>query len=106
MSSIWMAASKDAARFQPLKGRIEADAVVIGGGITGVTTAMLLSDSGFKVALLEADLIAGRNTGNSTGNVYGTLSDGLAPLKKKWDADAMRLVVALRLQGLTLIEQT
>lgn len=38
----------------PLRGLHRTDAVVIGGGFTGVTTAALLAQAGVKVILLEA----------------------------------------------------
>lgn len=52
---------------------IEADVVVIGGGISGVATAKCLLDKGFKVVVLE-------RTGDVGGlwtfrrKAYGTMS--------------------------------
>lgn len=43
--------------FPKLKEGIEVDVAVLGGGIVGVTTATLLKESGFKVALIEANRI-------------------------------------------------
>ncbi|MBW3551162.1 MAG: FAD-dependent oxidoreductase [Proteobacteria bacterium] len=106
MNSVWMADHRDSSPYPPLAGTVEADTVVIGGGITGVTTAMLLAGAGQSVVLLEAERIGASNTGGSTGNLYGTVSDGLAKLRDKWDADTARQVVTMRMQALELIEKT
>ncbi len=45
------------------------DTVVIGGGLTGVTTALLLARAGQRVALLEARTIGAGTTGASTAKV-------------------------------------
>lgn len=47
----------------------EVDAVVIGAGITGLTTAYLLKKSGLSVVVLEKDTVGGGTTGRTTGKV-------------------------------------
>lgn len=70
MHSIWKEKSSSAT-FSILKDSITADVAVIGGGITGITTAQLLKDHGFKVVVIEARKVGKGTTGNSTGNLYG-----------------------------------
>ncbi|MFJ6279522.1 FAD-dependent oxidoreductase [Arthrobacter subterraneus] len=45
------------------------DSVVVGAGITGLTTATLLARSGQRVAVLEARTVGAVTTGNSTAKV-------------------------------------
>ncbi len=45
------------------------DTVVVGGGLTGVTTALLLARAGQRVALLEARTLGAGTTGASTAKV-------------------------------------
>lgn len=107
MSSVWMHGSASVATTASLfGGRIETDVAVIGGGITGVTTAMLLNDAGLRVALIEAALLGAANTGRSTGNLYGTVSGGLAALRDKWNSETVREVFSLRMQAVDLVEST
>ena len=51
-------------------GQIKADVCIVGGGYTGLTTALELARSGVKVVLLEAQEIgfggSGRNAGHCT----------------------------------------
>jgi len=52
-----------------LKGQHTADAVVIGGGLTGATTAYVLAAGGLDVILVEADRIASGSTAGSLGAI-------------------------------------
>jgi len=52
-----------------LRGRHTADAVVIGGGLTGAAAAYALAASGLDVVLLEADRIASGSTSGSLGAI-------------------------------------
>ncbi|MGN0971859.1 MAG: NAD(P)/FAD-dependent oxidoreductase, partial [Aristaeellaceae bacterium] len=40
--------------YPPLRGTLRADAVIVGGGLTGVLTALMLQEQGVQTALLEA----------------------------------------------------
>src|SRR5437762_10485 len=62
----------DAARircFRPLTRSLSVDVAVIGGGITGITTAYLLTKSGANVALLERDRFASADTGHTSAHL-------------------------------------
>lgn len=55
--------------YPALKDKIEVDVVIVGGGITGLTTAYILKHSGLTVAVIEKDTIGGGTTGRTTGKV-------------------------------------
>jgi glycine/D-amino acid oxidase-like deaminating enzyme/nitrite reductase/ring-hydroxylating ferredoxin subunit len=57
------------APFGALSGDIDVDVAIIGGGITGVTAAMLLKRAGKRVALLEAGGVGGGVTGHTTAHI-------------------------------------
>ena len=56
-------------RFPVLSSDLEVDVAVIGAGITGVTTALLLKQEGKAVALVEANQVAGGATGYTTAKL-------------------------------------
>jgi glycine/D-amino acid oxidase-like deaminating enzyme/nitrite reductase/ring-hydroxylating ferredoxin subunit len=52
-----------------LDGELEADVVVVGAGIAGLTVASLLVRDGFRVVVLEAHRVGGGTTGHTTGKI-------------------------------------
>jgi len=48
---------------------IQVDVLVVGGGITGVSTAHLLAESGLKVALVERYHLGNADTGHTTAHI-------------------------------------
>lgn len=55
--------------FGKLEHDIEADVVIVGGGITGITSAYLLINEGLKVVLLEAGQLMTGTTGHTTAKI-------------------------------------
>jgi glycine/D-amino acid oxidase-like deaminating enzyme len=53
--------------YPAIRGRLQADVVVIGGGLTGCLTAYAFAVAGMKPLLLEADRIGQGSTGHSAG---------------------------------------
>jgi len=58
-------------KFPCLKSEIRADVCVVGGGFTGLSTALHLAQSGYKVAILEAQRIGFGASGRNGGQVSG-----------------------------------
>lgn len=55
--------------FPPLKEGLKVDVAVLGGGIVGVTSAILLKESGHNVALIESDRIVKDVTVGTTAKI-------------------------------------
>ncbi len=68
LSSVW-SATTTATRYPQLSSDRFVDVAVIGGGITGLTTSLLLAKQGVSVALIEADRVGGGTTAGTTGKV-------------------------------------
>jgi glycine/D-amino acid oxidase-like deaminating enzyme/nitrite reductase/ring-hydroxylating ferredoxin subunit len=63
-------------RFPRLQKPTNVDIVIVGAGITGITTAYLLKKAGITVALLERDGVAAMDTGHTTAHLtYVTDAD-------------------------------
>jgi glycine/D-amino acid oxidase-like deaminating enzyme/nitrite reductase/ring-hydroxylating ferredoxin subunit len=88
--SVWVGTGPRQPSLPRLAHDVEADVAVLGGGIVGITTALLLQEGGARVALVEADRLACGVTGNTTAKV--TSQHGLiyARLRRKLGQDAAR----------------
>lgn len=67
--------------FPSLLGAEQADVCVIGGGFTGVNTAIELAQRGLSVALLEAHQLGWGATGRNGGQLIRGLGHDLEPLR-------------------------
>jgi glycine/D-amino acid oxidase-like deaminating enzyme len=76
--------------FPALNRDISVDVLVIGAGITGITAAYLLKQSGLTVALIERDRVAIRDTGHTTAHLTYVTDTGLTTLEKKFGADQVK----------------
>ena len=69
-TTLWFATAAAAPPSTTLEGRLQADVCIVGGGYTGLTTALELACKGVKVVLLEAQDAgfggSGRNAGHCT----------------------------------------
>lgn len=70
-----------------LRSDIRADAVVIGGGITGLTVAQLLADRGRSVVVLERDTCGSGATGRSSGFITPDSELQVAQLVRRFGND-------------------
>ncbi|CAG9622953.1 FAD-dependent oxidoreductase [Sutcliffiella rhizosphaerae] len=68
LESYWRT-STTLSSFPTLKEDKRADVCVVGGGITGITTAYQLVQEGLKVILIDADQILNGTTGHTTAKV-------------------------------------
>ena len=79
MESIWEKTCKGPAR-PPLYGKAQADVAVIGGGMTGILTALELQERGLQVVVAEAGHVGGGQTGRTTAKLtaqHGAIYAGL-----------------------------
>jgi len=69
MTSFWVDTGPPQPERPALDEHVRADVAVIGGGIVGVTTALLLQEAGARVVLLERNRIGCGVTGYTTAKV-------------------------------------
>ncbi|MFL5730737.1 MAG: FAD-dependent oxidoreductase [Cytophagaceae bacterium] len=82
----------------------EADVVIVGGGITGLTTALRLTEAGKKVVLLEALRIGDGTTGLSSCHLTTDIDEEYRNIAINFDEEIMRLVADSRKAGIRFIE--
>lgn len=72
--SLWAAVTPPGEDYPSLAGTATGDVVVIGGGFTGLSTALHLAESGKRVVLLEAAAPGWGASGRNNGQVIPTLT--------------------------------
>ncbi|MFC3149773.1 NAD(P)/FAD-dependent oxidoreductase [Litoribrevibacter euphylliae] len=79
--SYYFASAKYPNRYPQLTEHIKTDVCVIGGGFSGVNTALELAERGYKVALIEAYRIGWGASGRNGGQLIRGIGHGLDQFK-------------------------
>lgn len=93
--------------YPPLRGEVHVDVVIIGGGFTGVASAVELAERGLKVAIVEANKIGWGATGRNGGQVTGSLSGDAAmrkQMRNKLGEEVDDFIWQLRWRGHAIIK--
>ncbi|RYI99514.1 MAG: FAD-binding oxidoreductase, partial [Actinomycetales bacterium] len=98
MRSLWLDDST-AIPTDPLGSEVEADDVVVGAGLAGLTTALLLARAGRRVAVLEARHVGAVTTGNTTGKVSLLQGTTLSSIRRHHGPEVVRSYVEANREG-------
>jgi hypothetical protein len=93
--SVWQATTA-ATSYPQLTRHLAMDVAIVGGGITGLTTALLFKRAGRSVAVLEALQIGESVTSYTVGYVAELLSLGYRDLIASFGEESARLEVQAR----------
>jgi glycine/D-amino acid oxidase-like deaminating enzyme/nitrite reductase/ring-hydroxylating ferredoxin subunit len=74
-------------KFPKLQRNIRADILVVGAGVTGITTAYLLKKAGSSVALIERERVASIDTGHTTAHLTYVTDVQLQELARNFGND-------------------
>lgn len=90
-----------------LQSEVDVDIAIVGGGFTGVNTALNLAEKGYCVAVIEAEKIGFGATGRNGGQVTGSLSGGDAmrkAMRKTLGKEVDDFIWHLRFRGHDIIQ--
>ena len=108
INNYYTATLNDRRQYAPLDGDDQADIAIVGGGLTGVATALELAERGKSVILLESNRLGWGASGRNGGQVTGSLSGDEAmfrQLQRQEGSDAVNFIRHLRWHGHDIIKQ-
>jgi gamma-glutamylputrescine oxidase len=106
--SYYSATLNDPTAYPTLQGEVSVDAVIIGGGFTGVASAVELAEKGLKVAIVESHTIGWGASGRNGGQVTGSLSGDAAmrkQMRRSLGDEVDDFIWHLRWRGHEIIQQ-
>jgi glycine/D-amino acid oxidase-like deaminating enzyme len=93
--SLWTATANPAPATPPLEGDATAEVAVIGGGFTGLSTALHLAEKGIAVTLLEAESPGWGASGRNGGQVIPGLKYDPREIEAMFGQEQGRRIVAM-----------
>jgi len=93
-------------KFQRIGGNQEADVVIVGAGIAGITTAYCLAKSGKKVVILDDGFVGSGETGRTTAHVSNALDDGYFEIEGLHGSDGSKIAADSHTAAIAFIEST
>ncbi|KQT68951.1 MULTISPECIES: NAD(P)/FAD-dependent oxidoreductase [unclassified Aureimonas] len=80
---------------EPLSGEARAEVAIVGGGYTGLSTALHLAEAGVRAVLVEAEALGHGCSGRNGGQVNPGLKPDPDEVEADWGRDLGRRMVAL-----------
>jgi len=92
--------------YSDLEEDIDVDVVIIGGGFTGVNTALELAERGIKdVAILEANYLGFGGSGRNGGHVMAGIGHDLETIQKDVGPEGLQAIFEVSDLGARLIKE-
>lgn len=92
-------------QYPTLTADVEADVCVIGGGLSGVNTALELAERGHSVVLLEARQIGWGASGRNGGQLIRGLGHGLEPFRKQIGQEGIDAITGMGLEAVEIVRE-
>ncbi|WKN23944.1 NAD(P)/FAD-dependent oxidoreductase [Azotobacter vinelandii] len=97
--SYYAATATPAPQRPQLFGEVETDVCVIGAGYTGLSSALFLLESGFRVVLLEAAKVGFGASGRNGGQIVNSYSRDIDVIERNLPTEQARLVGDMAFEG-------
>ncbi|CAH0992686.1 Gamma-glutamylputrescine oxidoreductase [Sinobacterium norvegicum] len=91
--------------YPQLDGSIDADVCVIGGGYSGLSSALHLQEQGFNVVLLEAGRIGWGASGRNGGQLINSYSRDIDHIRSRFGSEAGDMLGSMAFEGNAIIRQ-
>ena len=103
--SYYAATANQTLSFPPLEGEVQADVCVVGGGFSGLNTALELAERGARVVLLEARRIGWGASGRNGGQLIRGVGHDVEQFESVIGAEGVRELKRLGFDAVDLVRQ-
>lgn len=104
-ASYYAASSLPQPEHPVLQGELMADVCVVGGGFSGLNTALELAERGLSVVLLEAHKIGWGASGRNGGQLIRGVGHGLDQFANVIGADGVRQMKLMGLEAVDIVRR-
>lgn len=104
-ASYYAATARDSGPYPALDGELNADVCVVGGGLTGVNTALELAERGLSVILLEARRIGWGASGRNGGQLIRGIGHDVSGFARYVGQDGVRYLQQAGIDSVELVRQ-
>jgi len=104
-TSYYAAHSAGQPAYPPLQGELNCDVCVVGGGFSGLNTAIELAERGLSVVLLEAHKIGWGASGRNGGQLIRGVGHGLDQFTPVIGSEGVRSLKLMGLEAVDIVRQ-
>lgn len=105
VASYYAASANAHAPYTALEEAISCDVCVVGGGYTGLSSALFLAEAGFDVVVLEAQRIGFGASGRNGGQLVNSYSRDIDVIERQYGVDAARMLGSMMFEGGGIIRE-
>lgn len=98
--------SVDQQGFEQLQNNIDTDVLIVGAGISGITTTYCLMKAGRQVIMIDDGLPCSGETGRTTAHVVNALDDFYHEIERIHGSDNAKIAAESHTSAINFIEQT
>ena len=105
IGSYYAASANPSPNRPPLQGDHETEICVVGAGYSGLSTALHLSEKGYKVTVLEGARVGWGASGRNGGQIVNGLNASLQKIRRTYGQDTATFVASLVQEGGEIIRR-
>ena len=104
-ASFYFATAKELHQHPTLEGSLEVDVCIVGGGFSGLNTAIELRQRGFSVALLEAKRIGWGASGRNGGELIRGIGHDAGQFRNEIGDEGVKAIEQMGFEAVEIVRQ-
>lgn len=105
VASYYAASANPHAPYPQLNGDIRCDVCIVGGGFSGLSSALYLTEAGYDVVVLEAARIGWGASGRNGGQVVNSYSRDIDVIEARYGQQTAAMLGSMMFEGAEIIRE-